>query len=299
MPRVLNIGSLNIDYVYAVPHFARAGETLSSTSRQIFPGGKGLNQSIAVARAGGEVTHAGMVGDDGDYLIKQLRDAGVDTGLVVQSSHPTGHTMIQVTPEGENSIILYPGANHQLDEAFIDRALASFGKGDVLILQNEVSRIAYAMQSAKAKGMIVAFNPSPFSPDILRYPLGLVDWWLLNEIEGGLLTGQADPDAILNTMGTLYAGSVIILTLGKEGVLCRFGPNTYRHGCYRTHVQDTTAAGDTFTGYYINAVIKGKGIQDALRLASIAASVSVSRKGASVSIPHWDEVVNGTHVPLA
>jgi len=293
MARILNIGSINIDYVYTVPHFVRAGETLSSTSRQIFPGGKGMNQSIALARAGGDVTHAGMIGSDGTYLLDILKDAGVHTGLIAQSSGPTGHTVIQVTPEGENCILLYSGANQELDEAFVDKVLAPFAEGDILILQNEVSCVPYAMKAAKDKGMKIAFNPSPFGPEILDYPLHLVDWWLLNEIEGSALTGKNNPHDMLAVMGSMYPDGVVVLTLGEEGVMCRSGGDVFSHGSYSVKVLDTTAAGDTFTGYFISSIARGKGIEEALRLASVAASISVSRQGAAVSIPFWDEVVGG------
>jgi len=293
MARILNIGSINIDYVYTVPHFVRAGETLSSTSRQIFPGGKGMNQSIALARAGGDVTHAGMIGSDGTYLLDILKDAGVHTGLIAQNSGPTGHTVIQVTPEGENCILLYSGANQELDEAFVDKVLAPFAEGDILILQNEVSCVPYAMKAARAKGMKIAFNPSPFGPEILDYPLHLVDWWLLNEIEGSALTEKNNPHDMLAVMGSMYPDGVVVLTLGEEGVMCRSGGDVFSHGSYPVKVLDTTAAGDTFTGYFISSIARGKGIEEALRLASVAASISVSRQGAAVSIPFWDEVVGG------
>jgi len=297
MTRILNMGSINIDYVYAVPHFVQAGETLSSTARQIFPGGKGMNQSVALARAGGgfaassNVTHAGMVGDDGGQLIEVLQGAGVDTSLIAKSGSPTGHTVIQVIPEGENCILLFPGANQELDEAFVDNALAPFSKDDILVLQNEVSCIAYAMKSAKAKGMRIAFNPSPFGPEISGYPLDLVDWWLLNEIEGQALTGKNDPNDMLAAMGELFPKAVVVLTLGEEGVLCLANAEVLRHDSYKVKVLDTTAAGDTFTGYFISSIAKGIDTPEALRLASVAASISVSRQGAAVSIPLWDEVV--------
>jgi len=291
MIRILNMGSINIDYVYAVPHFVQAGETLSATSRQIFPGGKGLNQSIALARSGGDVTHAGMAGSDGDFLITLLRDAGVDTSLIAQSSGPSGHAIIQVSPDGQNNILLFPGANSKLDEDFVDKALSSFGKGDILVMQNEVSCVGYAIESAKAKGMDIAFNPSPFGPEIASYPLELVDWWLLNEIEGQALTGESDPEDILQAMGGLYPNAVVVLTLGENGVICLSEGNVLRQASRKVVAVDTTAAGDTFTGYFISAIAAGKAIKDALNIASLAASVSVTRKGAAISIPHIEEIL--------
>jgi ribokinase len=292
MPRVLNIGSINIDYTYQMPRFVKAGETLSSSSLQVFPGGKGFNQSVAFALAGGNITHAGIVGRDGEYLIKHLKDAGVDTCLVRVSDHPTGHSIIQVTPEGENSIILYPGANYRLDEPFIDSVLAPFGNNDILVLQNEVSCCSYAIKSAKDKGMIIFFNPSPFGSEIFDYPLDLIDWWLLNEVEGGILTGKDTPHTILDALCVIYPTSNAVLTLGKKGSICRYNGNLYSHESFQVNILDTTAAGDTFTGYFINALANGDTVKDALRIASAAASISVSRPGAAVSIPRRDEVID-------
>jgi ribokinase len=290
MKKILNMGSINIDYVYTVPHFVRAGETLSSASLQIFPGGKGLNQSVALARAGGHVYHAGMLGSDGESLLTVLKEAGADVGLITRSVTPTGHAIIQVNPEGDNCILLFPGANRELDGDFADKALASFGKGDMLVLQNEVSCIAYAMNAAKAKGMDLVFNPSPYGPEILDYPLNLVDWWLLNEVEGQSLTGKKHPEDMLHTMAKIYPNAVIVLTLGGDGVICLANGRLLRHGGCDVQVVDTTAAGDTFTGYFISSIAMGKGIEEAIRLASAAAAISVTRKGAAVSIPCWEEV---------
>jgi len=290
MPKILNIGSINIDYVYAVPHFVQSGETLFADSRQIFPGGKGLNQSVALARSGAGVSHAGIVGDDGAGCLNVLSDAGVDTGLVEKSKASTGHAIIQVTPEGRNCILLYQGANRELDEGFVDRALASFGEGDILVLQNEVSCIGYAMKAAAAKKMRIAFNPSPMDAKILGYPLELVTWFLLNEIEGHAFTGKKEPDEILRSLGEKYEKACIVLTLGEAGVRCISDGQILRHEACKTSVVDTTAAGDTFTGYFISSVASGETLRDSIELASIAASIAVSEKGAAVSIPSMEKV---------
>jgi len=291
MAKILNIGSINIDYVYAVPHFVRSGETLFAESRRIFPGGKGLNQSVALARAGADIGHAGIVGDDGIGCVKVLSDAGVDTNLIEKSKASTGHTVIQVTPEGRNCILLYQGANRELDEGFVDRALKSFGEGDILVLQNEVSCIGYAMKAAAAKKMKIAFNPSPMDAKIPGYPLELVTWFLLNEIEGHALTGEKEPDGILRSLGEKYESACVVLTLGEAGVCCISEGRIHRHRAYETSVVDTTAAGDTFTGYFISSMASGKTLNDSLGIASIAASIAVSQKGAAVSIPCMDEVM--------
>ena len=165
--KILNIGSLNIDDVYSVEHFVRAGETISSTSYDRFCGGKGLNQSIALANAGAEASHAGAIGSDGQILKERLEQAGVDTSLIRISTTPTGRAIIQVVPEGENSIILFKGANHCLNAEDINSMLENFAAGDILLLQNEINNIDLIIKEAYNKGMRIALNPArwtvPFS----------------------------------------------------------------------------------------------------------------------------------------
>ena len=290
MAKILNIGSINIDHVYSVPHFVKASETLASNAKQLFPGGKGLNQSVALALAGADVYHAGMIGNDGFQMAELLKSKGVDTTLIKETETPTGHAIIQVTPDGQNCILLYPGANNKLDEAFIDIALNSIGKGDIIVLQNEVSCIPYAMTKAYEMGIDIAFNPSPMSPAVFDYPLNFVRWFVINEIEGQALTQKDEPTDILNEMAKKYHDSTIVLTVGEDGALCREKGETYTHGIYSVPIVDTTAAGDTFTGYFISSIAAGSAIEEALKLASMAAALSVSKQGAAVSIPTIEEV---------
>ena len=160
--KVLCFGSLNIDYTYKVDHFVKKGETLSSGSLQVFSGGKGLNQSIALARAGAETYHAGSIGEDGRFLLEQLQDAGVDTRYVtVLETVRTGNAIIQNDKEGDNCILLYGGANQAVTTNQADAVLEHFRKGDFLVLQNEINELAYIMERAHERGMKIVLNPSP------------------------------------------------------------------------------------------------------------------------------------------
>ena len=298
MPKILNIGSINIDHVYRVPHFVQPGETLHAFSLADFPGGKGLNQSVALARAGGQVYHAGLVGPDGTAMVETLRAAGVDVSGVLQNGSATGHAVIQVNQAGQNCILLHRGANFELDEAAVDAALAPFGAGDILVLQNEVNQLAYMMEAAHARGMRIAFNPSPIGPQLATCPLHYVSWFLLNEIEGAALSGQQDHTRVLDAMAEKYPAAAIVLTVGKAGVLYQNAEETLRHGIYDVPVVDTTAAGDTFTGFFIALCAQGYPVAEALRLASVASSIAVSRAGASVSVPTLAEVLVARLNPL-
>lgn len=299
--KILNFGSLNIDYTYQVDHFVRAGETLSSDSLQVFSGGKGLNQSIALSRAGADVWHAGAVGkDDGEFLIKQLEDAGVHIELIAHTQGKTGHAIIQKDPAGQNCILLYGGANQEITESMADRVMEGFGEGDFLILQNEISEIGYIMEKAHEKGMKIVLNPSPMDAKIAGYPLQYVDYFLLNEIEASDLCGgsgkkgtdgAADADALMAALSEHFPNAKIVLTLGGDGSVYKDGELLIRQGIYKVPVVDTTAAGDTFTGYFIGGLQRGEDAKTALEHAAKAAAIAVSRPGAAPSVPAREEVL--------
>ncbi len=296
--KVLVYGSLNIDYVYSVEHFVRAGETISSGGRNIFCGGKGLNQAIAFSRYGIETYMAGAVGKaDGKMLTDTLKAANVNTDYVALKDMPSGHTVIQNTPDGENCIILFGGANMSITKEDVDKTLESFGSGDYLILQNEINLTDYIIERAHEKKMTVVLNPSPMNGKILKLPLTKVDVFVLNEIEAcGILgldeagTDNADGEDLLAKLKEKFPNKKILLTLGEAGSLYSDGKNTYSHGIYKVKVLDTTGAGDTFMGYFVGEIIGGKEPSAALKTASAASAIAVGKNGASVSIPYLSDV---------
>lgn len=290
--KVLNYGSLNIDYTYSVDHFVRGGETLSSLSMQTFSGGKGLNQSIALSRGGAEVWHAGAVGkQDGKFLLKQLEDAGVHVELMEYIDGKTGHAMIQKDKNGQNSILLYGGANQEITKEKVDQVMEHFDKGDFLILQNEINRIAYIMEKAYAKGMKIVLNPSPMNEKIESYPLQYVDYFILNEIEAAdICKEDGEGEALLKKLSEQFPKAKIVLTLGSEGSFYKDETQIVKQGIYKVPVVDTTGAGDTFTGFFIAAIGRGENPKKALEEAAKAAAIAVSRAGAAPSIPTREEV---------
>ncbi len=288
--KIYSIGSLNIDYVYSVDHFVSPGETLSSNDMQIFPGGKGLNQSIALAKAGADVIHCAIVGNDGLFLVEQMKNAGVKISKIKTVNAPSGHAIIQVNKEGQNCILLFAGTNYAIDKEYIEDVLQDANEGDMVLLQNEINCLNVIFEIAHAKKMQIAFNPSPFNDKIKTLPLNYVDWWFCNEIEGEALFGSNNPKEILSNFIKIYPESNLVLTLGKNGSMFKNKNTELYQPIYDAKTVDTTAAGDTFTGYFLNAVSQNKDIATALKFASKASSIAVSRKGASVSIPTADEV---------
>lgn len=290
--KILNMGSLNYDYVYSVSHILEPGETLLSKRMETFCGGKGLNQSVALARAGEKVYHAGLIGTDGDYLLMTCCDNGIDTSFIKSIEGKSGHTIIQVDEEGQNCILLYGGSNQSFSKEYIDSVLRSFDKGDFILLQNEVNHLDYIIDRAYEKGLRIALNPSPFNQLIYTCDLTKVSVFLLNEIEGGQITGKQKSEDILEVMAERYREAQIVLTLGAEGVAYRDKTVQASHGVYKVKVVDTTAAGDTFTGYFLHAMLHEMPVKEALELSSKASAIAVSRAGATSSIPYITEVLN-------
>ncbi len=296
--KVLVYGSLNIDYVYSVTHFVRAGETIASGGRNIFCGGKGLNQAIAFSRYGIDTFMAGAVGiNDGQMLLETLKKSNVNTDFVIKKDMPSGHTVIQNTPDGENSIILFGGANMSITKDDIDSSLESFESGDYLILQNEINMTDYIVERAHEKKMTVVLNPSPMNEKILTLPLDKVDVFVLNEIEAlGILeldeldNLKENGEKLLEMLKDKFPHKKILLTLGEVGSLYSDSENTYSHGIYKVKALDTTGAGDTFMGYFIGEIISGKEPNLALKTASAASAIAVGKNGASVAIPCFEEV---------
>jgi Sugar kinases, ribokinase family len=288
--KVLNFGSLNLDFVYAVDHIVLPGETILSSRLDVFPGGKGLNQAVGLARAGAAVDMAGSIGPDGAMLRDVCRDNNIGDTHLRRVDERTGNAIIQVAATGQNSIVLFGGANRKNDTAFIDTVLSHYAEGDMLVMQNEINLAGYLIDQAHRKGMTIALNPSPFNEDMAQCDLSKVSIFLINEVEGCQITGQPDPDAILANMRIRFPEARVVLTLGGDGAIYQDKTTTVRESARSVSVVDTTAAGDTFAGYFLTAFAEGLPPAHALALACDAAAIAVSRSGASVSIPRRDEV---------
>ena len=292
MARILNFGSLNLDQVYRVDAFVQPGETKSSLSLVTHCGGKGLNQSVAASRAGAEVWHAGKIGTDGDMLEKKLRENGVDCSLLEHSRGVSGHAIIQVDNSGQNCILLYGGTNQELTEDSIDRALDAFGNDGLVLVQNETNLVGSIIHKAHKRGLLVAINAAPMDEKVFGYPLELVDWLIVNEIEGACIAKCEFEVDILPKLNKLYPNMNVLLTLGKRGAVCVRGAEQARSGIYSTKVVDTTAAGDTFLGYFLTEALDQKSLSDALALATAASSICVGVMGAADSVPLRVEVLS-------
>ncbi len=288
--KILNFGSLNIDHVYQVSHFVQPGETLSASEYQRNAGGKGLNQSIALARAGVEVYHAGQIGVDGEFLKELLENNRVHVNFLKISEAPTGHAMIQVNEEGQNCILICGGANQTIDEEHMKSVFSAFKPDDFALFQNEINGLPKLISLASDAGMKIILNPSPIGPELSECDLSKIDYFIMNEIEGEAISGKKDPIEIMDEMHRRYPKAKVVLTLGGDGACYGDGNEYHYQEAIKVTPVDTTAAGDTFTGYFFASIMNGIEPGEALKIATKAASIAVSRAGAACSIPMKNEL---------
>jgi ribokinase len=276
---VWNLGSINLDHVYRVPHLPAPGETLAAEALASGLGGKGANQSIAAARAGARVAHIGRIGAGGGPAGAALAEAGVDVTHVTRSAQATGHAIILVDAAGENSIVIHPGANRDQQTAAIDAALSGAAPGDTLLLQNETDAQVAAAGIARAAGLRVVYSAAPFDADAARAVMPHVDLLALNTVEATALA------AALGTAAGALPVAELLITRGSDGAWYR-GPNgtVAVPGVPVTPV-DTTGAGDTFLGWFAGRRDAGDDVETALREAAAAAALQVTRPGAAAAIP--------------
>ena len=286
--KILNFGSLNIDMTYFVDEMASAGKTVASFEFGRNFGGKGLNQSVALARAGANVFHAGKIGQDGTELRDFLTSCGADTSFVALSSLPTGNAVIQVDKSGENCIVVYGGANRDISKEYASAVLNNFEEGDFVVLQNEISNVGFIAAEAHKKGMTVVFNPSPL--DGIDVSLDDVDYLILNETEAVAIFKTDDAEKIRAVVADDMPRIKVVMTLGSKGAAYIDACGVITVDAERVRAVDTTGAGDTFTGYFVGEISLGSDVLTAMKTASRAAGISVTRKGAAMSVPKREEL---------
>ena len=283
---IWNLGSINADHVYSVPHIPTPGETLAATALSRGLGGKGANMSVAAARAGARVAHLGAVGADGGWMVERLRDHGVDCTHVQRRDGPSGHAIIAVDAQAENAITLWPGANRDIDLDAVKQALDRGVSGDLLVTQNETTGQVEAAALARARGLTVAYAAAPFEAGAVRAVLPHLDILVLNEVEARQLS-----EALGTPVEDLPVPHVVV-TLGAQGCDWIDTASGTRHhvDAPRVAAVDTTGAGDTFTGYLLAGLSEGLQMPEALTLASRAGALKVGRHGAADAIPSREEV---------
>ncbi|MBD3665242.1 ribokinase [Sulfitobacter aestuariivivens] len=283
---IWNLGSINADNFYRVPHLPGPGETLAATDFQQGLGGKGANMSVAAARAGARVTHIGAVGPDGDWARQRLLEYGVDTPHIATTETATGHANITVDISGENNIVLFGGANQALTNQMIGAALAEASPGDTLLLQNETNGQPFAVQTARTLGLKVVYAAAPFQAEAVQALMGQIDLLVLNAVEAEQLESAAG-----RGLRQLDIADIVV-TLGGDG--CRWHSSSHAQaetfGAYPVKSIDTTGAGDTFTGYLAAGLDRGLPMKDAIDLAMKAAALMVTRQGTADVIPDLKDI---------
>ncbi len=270
----------------------KAGETVASIERQVFAGGKGLNQSLAAARAGVSVAHFGAVGTDGDMLLEQLRADGIDVEGVLQLDGPSGHAVIQVDADGHNAIVISGGSNREIPHTLIAQAVDCLEPGDWLLLQNEINDVDRVIRMAADQQANIALNVAPPDERIDHYPIELLSLLVVNEPEAMALAGATNSAAAFDMLVHAYPQTSTVLTMGEDGLICfdAVQEQQLQLGAFQVTPIDETAAGDAFVGYLLAALVSGQNLGQALPKASAAGALAVTREGAAPSIPRSTEV---------
>ncbi len=283
---IWNLGSINADNFYYLPHLPAAGETLAARQVRQGLGGKGANMSVAAARGAARVAHIGAIGPDGTWARDRLMEYGVDTRHIAEVAELTGHANINVDQSGENNIVLYPGANYAITDELIGTALIGASPGDLLLMQNETVGQDFAANTAKTLGLKIVYAAAPFSTDAVLRILDKLDLLVMNEVEAAQLEKAGERE-----LADLPVSDIVV-TLGSEG--CRWisgsnnGPTSFP--AYKVPVVDTTGAGDTFTGYLAAGLDRGLAMEASIDLALRASALMVSRAGTADVIPDLKDI---------
>jgi ribokinase len=281
---IFNLGSINADHVYRVPHLPGPGETLAATSMQTGLGGKGANMSVAAARAGSHVAHIGAIGSDGIWARNRLLEYGVDTRHIAELDVPTGHAIINVDDAGENAITLFAGANQAISEDSVANVLSTGSTGDILVTQNETNAQGVAAKVGSKLGFRVCYAAAPFDASAVKAVLPYLDFLILNAVEA-----QQLEQALGVSIEELDVADIII-TLGSDGARWISEGVDQHFAAIKVDPVDTTGAGDTFTGYVLAGLDRGLTMGQSISLAMRAAALMVTRMGTADVIPDLKEV---------
>ncbi|GGD62494.1 ribokinase [Lacimicrobium alkaliphilum] len=288
---IFNLGSINWDHCYQVPHFVRPGETLNAQNYTLNLGGKGANQSVAASKAGASVKHIGAVAQ-GDTASLMLNELGIDiSGIEQQPGHVTGHAIIQIDSHAENAIVLHAGANRLLNWPWVQEQLSKGGPGDWLLMQNETNLLEQSARFARERGMRVAFNPAPMDKSVTLRLLPELDLLIVNQVELQDLSEQTELELAIEKIQRQCSVDLLI-TLGSQGALYVSASERNQVKAFSVKATDTTAAGDTFIGYFLASRCVSDSISIALQQASAAAALCVTQAGAIASIPDAQQVKN-------
>ena len=282
---IYNLGSINADLFYRVPHLVGPGETLAATELTTGLGGKGTNMSVAAARAAARVVHIGAVGSDGRWAVERLLEYGVDTRHISEVPAPTGHANICVDDAGENSIVILAGANHEISEAAIGAALAEASAGDSFLTQNETNGQVIAARMAKDLGLRVIYAAAPFEAAAVEAVLPYLDVLVLNEVEAAQLVSET-----VTNLEDLPISDIVVTRGAKGCAWYRKGAAPQMFDAFEVTPVDTTGAGDTFTGFMVAGLDRGMPMAQAITLGMRAGALMVTRVGTADVIPDLKEL---------
>ena len=294
--KIVVIGSLNVDTTYSLPHIPKEGETILATNKTVQKGGKGQNQAIQMARLGAEVSMIGAVGSDGEgkELIDGLKQENIDTRGMIVKEGPSGTASIYVNSEGQNNIVVYPGANFKLTKEDIDSKLDILKDADICVMQNEIPLdvIYHVLELCREMGITMIHNPAPAVKDFDKKYLSLIDYFVPNETEMELILNR-EIDSNVEDMAreVLELGCRnVIVTLGSKGSLLVNEEKVYGQKAMLVKAVDTTAAGDSFIGGFVAGLARGFDLERAMEYGTLSSALTVTSPGAVDALPYKKDV---------
>ncbi|WP_297598808.1 ribokinase [uncultured Cetobacterium sp.] len=299
MKKIVVVGSINMDLVTICERAPRGGETLLGKKFMQIPGGKGANQAVAIGKMHSDVTMLGKVGKEGmgDILLNSMKNDGVNISNIEYSEESTGIAKIIVEENGQNRILVVPGANYSVDNNYIDRHMDAIKNSDIVVAQLEIpiETVKYVFKKAKELGKITILNPAPavkLDDEIIANS----DYIIPNETELELLSGipTTDEEGVEKAAQFLLNKGVkgLIVTLGNKGSMFIDKNSHRKFNAYKVKAVDTTAAGDSFIGGFVNGIATGLTFEESIDRGTKVAAISVTRMGAQTSIPTLEEVLN-------
>jgi ribokinase len=281
---IYNLGSINVDHIYKLPHFPASGETVQSFGYSVGLGGKGVNQSVAAVNAGGIVVHIGSIGIESDWILKMLRDLDLTTNHIAVSNKTTGHAVIYLDESAENTIILHAGANYDFQLSNIEKSLCQSQSGDWLLLQNETNLAYETVKYARSRGLKIAYSAAPFDCQKIEELLPYCNLLVLNEVEAQQCKSN------IKNFDTLTDRMIFVVTRGEAGAKCSINGKVLIFPSPSVTAVDTTGAGDTFLGFLLAAIDNGVELESAMKFSTAAAAIQITRDGAVQAIPLREEV---------
>lgn len=289
--KVLNFGSMHLDHVYRISKLLKSGDSAFTKSLETLPGGKGVNQSIAIKRAGVDVIHAGNIGNDGELIYYTLLKEGINVDYVKRSNEVCGHAIIHRSDEKEHTIVVHSGASKMITMDYIDEVFRDFEKEDILLVQGELNHTDYIIKSAVEKGMKCFFYPAPFLEEFKAYDLSEIETLIIHENDICTLTGIEEEEKAVAYYLKKNNSNLLVISMNKGLLYYDKKRKETKHTNITMDSHCRTYASDVLIGYFIAGIVQNLPIKEILEKAASAKKIAMKDKNILFTIPYIHDVI--------